>query len=537
MKTALITVIFILNGILSIGAPIVNSLKPHQVEQYQLKRNGTVVLPTNFAEQNIIDQKDLAKLHAQKIHHIDLVYTQFKRSESFNQAALNQARINQLTQLLPKIKGDQPSWRLIEQTGAQDPETASNYFHGFVIHFSSELDYASLKTFFGDSEPNTSNYQVDNSKGATLDYSSGSTVHLKAHAVSYKDGSPVKGNYTLSYTEYRNPAQIALSGIPMTYEKGGSSYNFSSVGMYEITAQKDGEDLILNKPVVVDFNCTDQKEGVSFYEMDDKGNWTKRHDIEFKTSGILAEMNEDVQEDANFNSGIINSRTGVMSIDYEIGKDRCVASLNDHAWKNFVKNHKKNDRLQEMTIDQYPTKKQVVIKRGDQDQFDDLVFWNRREGKFGGRVFDGNPTPNDRNATLLASGADAGHTYPNMVKGLNSKSFGVYNCDQIYRIGKAVALSPNYIDRETGQEIDNAHVACVIDLNYNGSFSFHPNYLTCNAEGKNVILLFTKDKKVYMLNQSEFDALDKESIEPTLKMTDMTRQIKNSDDLAKYLEL
>jgi exopolysaccharide biosynthesis predicted pyruvyltransferase EpsI len=57
-------------------------------------------------------------------------------------------------------------------------------------------------------------------------------------------------------------------------------------------------------------------------------------------------------------------------------------------------------------------------------------------------------------------------------------------------------------------------------------------------EGKNVILLFTKDQKTYMLNADEFAQTDiSNTTTPTFKMTDMTEQLKSSEDLSRLLNI
>src|ERR1035437_1263446 len=104
--------------------------------------------------------------------------------------------------------------------------------------------------------------------------------------------------------------------------------------------------------------------------------------------------------------------------------------------------------------------------------------------------------------TLIGDGwscGNPGHTYPEIVKGLNVGSFGVYNCDQIYRPENKIDIIARYIDTE-GKEINLLHVLSLIDLKYNGAFSFDPQSFTCNPKGKNVLALFTKTGDLYLLD-------------------------------------
>ena len=78
----------------------------------------------------------------------------------------------------------------------------------------------------------------------------------------------------------------------------------------------------------------------------------------------------------------------------------------------------------------------------------------------------------------------------------------------------------------------------MIDLNYNGAFSFDPKSFTCSATGKNVLLLFTTSKKIYAVNSDNFSAMKiKSSGNYSFTMTDMTEIIKNTIDLENFLGL
>ena len=130
----------------------------------------------------------------------------------------------------------------------------------------------------------------------------------------------------------------------------------------------------------------------------------------------------------------------------------------------------------------------------------------------------------------------AGHRYPNIVKGLKISGFGVYNCDQIYRVSKPASITAKYIDKD-GVEINSGILLSMIDLNYNGAFSFHPKRFQCNLEGNNVLLLFTAESQMYLLEKGEFEKMQiKSSGEYTFVLKNVTDLITNSKDLAGYLK-
>jgi hypothetical protein len=64
-------------------------------------------------------------------------------------------------------------------------------------------------------------------------------------------------------------------------------------------------------------------------------------------------------------------------------------------------------------------------------------------------------------------------SFPDVVKGLNVSGFGIYNCDQIYRVKNRVQITVSSQDSE-GTPINDLHSLSLIDLNLNGAFSFNP---------------------------------------------------------------
>jgi hypothetical protein len=56
---------------------------------------------------------------------------------------------------------------------------------------------------------------------------------------------------------------------------------FNSVGMYEIRSHKDGQELILQKDAIANFQTTEILDDVAFYNMNESGHWNENQAIEF----------------------------------------------------------------------------------------------------------------------------------------------------------------------------------------------------------------------------------------------------------------
>ncbi len=505
------------------------------VGQYDQNQPNTLVLESRFSEAQILNPEVSEQLKGKQIHHIDLVYTTYRLADHFNQNGLNSERIWNLKKVLPQIEADKPTWLWVAQTDASTIHQAQNAFHGFVIYYSDGHTYEAMSEFFEGFQTKPNRYTASNEKGGTFTHASGTTIHLEPNSVVDAHGKPVQGDFEISYTEFRNAADIVYSGIPMTYNTGGTSYNFSSAGMYEIRAEQNGKELHLDKPISIDFNTTGQEEGVGFYQMDDEtGEWKQLKEEVFEGNNEQPSMEELVERQPQ----------EVEQEDELEGEDFWLYwTYTDHRKFEFpkwmwdmLKRQLKVEKVWDDRFLAYDDETHIIhIKLEDTTTFSHTI--NRTFANFDPRVRDW-PIAGNANGTLLAENADRGHTYPDLVKGLNSEKFGVYNCDQIYRIGKPKTIKPKYVDASTGEAIRDQFVTCVIDLNYNGSFSFDPRNVKCNMEGKNVILLFTKDKKTYMLNADEFAALNlNKTHTPTMRMKNMTDQLKSSKDLSRLLNI
>lgn len=425
-----------------------------EVEKALPGKSHFVEIPGSFSHEQIAESNLLKGLQSKTIKRVELIYTRYRENESFDQNKLNEDRMFRLYQLLPKLQIDQPEIIWIEQTGATTREEAKNYFHGFRIYTQIEEKQV-FKRFQREDPGNPSeDFTVDNSKGGVFSHPSGTQIHIPANAVVYENGKPVIGSYTISYTEYRNPAEMAFSGIPMLFHDKTGEYQFNSAGMYEIRGMKDGQPLALQKEIIVDFNCTKNEAGVNFYQLDDKtGEWTLLKNDLFNTAPSTTPLQA---SGINYSSKSISQRSKVLD---------------------------------------------TIIPPPDFEGF----------------------SPDN--------------SYPTLVGGLRSEKFGVYNCDQIYRVANKIIISPKYQDLSTKKTIKNNGVLCLIDKDVNASFSFSPQQITCNSKGNNVFLLFTNEGEVFVFQNDRNNEQNLKAKAPTFLMENITAKIKTSDDLKKYLAI
>jgi hypothetical protein len=119
-------------------------------------------------------------------------------------------------------------------------------------------------------------YEVNSGAGGIIFSASGTQIHIPANAFVDANGNPVSENVVINYREFKDPVDFILSGIPMTYDSGGTSNTFQSAGMFEMNASANGKEVFLapGKKLSMDFTSTDAANTYNFYAFNDKtNNW------------------------------------------------------------------------------------------------------------------------------------------------------------------------------------------------------------------------------------------------------------------------
>jgi len=334
----------------------------------------------------------------------------------------------------------------------------------------------------------------------------GTRLHIPKNAFVDAQGRTVTTPVDIRYTEFRHSAEMAFSGIPMTYTVGGERTYFNSSGMFHIGGSSQGRavEVAWGKSLTIDYAISKQNPDIDFYRLnDDGGNWK-----------LVSQIQPPEKEKKT-------QAVGAMAVEAAPPKPGNDSSM--LAWIEVTTKKKKSEKFWVHT-----------------DTLDKVLAKNRNREMGAGDVdifvgFNDVAVNQKTDATLLAEGMNAGHTYPDIVKGLNVASFGVYNCDQIYRIPNLITVSPIFYD-QNHTRIADGKVLSLIDLNYNGAFSFDPSNFSCNAKGENVLLLFTRSGKLYLLDKGEFAKLgiDRNGRQE-FTLREVTHEITSSQGLADYL--
>lgn len=90
-------------------------------------------------------------------------------------------------------------------------------------------------------------HAIDPSQDAHVVLMSGTSFMIPASTIVDGNGNLVKSVVFLRVSEYLNPVDFFLSGIPMNYDSAGTEYTFESAGMMRVEAFSDSGILSLDK--------------------------------------------------------------------------------------------------------------------------------------------------------------------------------------------------------------------------------------------------------------------------------------------------
>lgn len=119
-------------------------------------------------------------------------------------------------------------------------------------------------------------YRVSGANGGSVTHNKATKIKVPANSFVDKQGQDIRGDVTIEYREFHHPADIIVSGIPMTYDSAGHRYNLESAGMFDIRGYHNGEPVFIkpDKSLEVELASQNAENRFNQYYFDTvAGNW------------------------------------------------------------------------------------------------------------------------------------------------------------------------------------------------------------------------------------------------------------------------
>jgi Leucine-rich repeat (LRR) protein len=151
------------------------------------------------------------------------------------------------------------------------------------------------------------------------------------------NGKIITEPVTIKYREFRNPAEIFLSGIPMGYDSAGISTTFESGGMFEFKATTvQGTEVFPNDKslIEIDFNSVSSDTDFNEYSFDETTNKWKFEDVSKVNSNTGS--NRQLNVAPTFFNSSLKPNFVVQQVRFEMHKNEFI---------HFIKIHKKSNEF------------------------------------------------------------------------------------------------------------------------------------------------------------------------------------------------
>ncbi len=127
-------------------------------------------------------------------------------------------------------------------------------------------------------------YNVQSSKGGMFTYKK-SKITIPANAFCDENGKDVSGDVKINYREFHDAIDFFVSGIPMTYDSAGKTYNFESAGMLDIQGTLNGKPVFIKPGKDIQIAMSSFQTGTKYnvYKLDTiQKNWAYQGKSNYK---------------------------------------------------------------------------------------------------------------------------------------------------------------------------------------------------------------------------------------------------------------
>ena len=144
-----------------------------------------------------------------------------------------------------------------------------------------------------------SSYFVEAETGGEFVHPTGSIIKIPPMAFEDENGNELRGEIEIRYREFHDQLDILFSGIPMSYDSAGITYNFESAGMLEIQGFQNEQPINIQSDKAIEISLESNNPSPTFnvYYLDQKsGQWSnegKDEIIEKNSKDLIASLTEE----------------------------------------------------------------------------------------------------------------------------------------------------------------------------------------------------------------------------------------------------
>ena len=398
----------------------------------------------------------------------------------------------------------------------------------------------------------------DATKPFALHTKKGSVVYVTANSFEFNDGSEVKDNVELSFKEYHNVIDVIKSRIKMSYDSAGVKYYLQSAGMFVVTGESNGREVVLKNDKVLQVDLLTKTYGgkFNFYKFENDA-WRFLHkDMSFSSpnknrieeveEAILSVNNKinKIKSEMPFKPKSIDNNQLNVKIDFNTEEFPELAGFNDVIFE-FIDENVNAEGLENIDWDYVEISKQesgiyqlsiyndgnkyifntIPVLNPDQNTGVFATLFNKYEKELikqqsiakalnveKMKLF--SKSEDNRKSSLInfhdlyAKKSETDKTRAKLVRSFQISSFGMYNSDCPANLPEGPLFVADF--KASDDDSLKHKYAYLVEKNTKKLFAFYPknyNKFRCDPKSDNMIIILTDSNRIYACDNSEFSGV------------------------------
>ncbi|MEQ1733720.1 MAG: hypothetical protein ABL940_08605 [Bacteroidia bacterium] len=401
-------------------------------------------------------------------------------------------------------------------------------------------------------------YKINATTGGAIKVGvNGSEIKIEPMSFVNKDGSAVNKEIEILYREYRNPTDIFLSGIPMTYDSAGVKSIFESAGMIDIIGLCDDVPIYVKEGKSIAISLiSNSKDTYNVYALDTiNKNWvykgldkvttlpkSNNKTLTTKSTLVNKTSNNDIAEtpvlpkvidpkkynfDVKFDKKQFPELAPFNNLKFEVTQAKFDPKLFNIEWDNMILLPSSNKDTYVIGLQKADTTVKIaavpVVSKTTYEQlkkqFDIIAFENdiieqkRVNDLIKERATQAKAVVGLQNNLVWEPTPELAlksiHT-------LTINGFGTWNSDRPFKIMNEITLKQPVFTDEMNSPI-NINYIYVVDKINNTAINYHDGLIKYNALVKNIIFGVTSTGEFAYFDYTKFKDIDTHN-SPQLKM-------------------
>ena len=345
-------------------------------------------------------------------------------------------------------------------------------------------------------------HAIDPQVESTITLITGTSISIPANALRDSEGKAVNHIAYVKVSEFRNPIDFFLSGIPMTYDSAGVDYTFESAGMIQIEAFNEDGKLSLIDGKSMDISMVSVSERTfNVYEFDTTDNkWA----FKGKDRIVQGEINESMEAPIISSDSMIISKIGNVPDGYSMDEAESIGMIRtDTIYPEYGSMYATPIQNPEKTRE-YANSIWRARKNAQRDMLNAFKKRDSTNRAYQKEMLRQQQVNDSMRVAFDQQMEKARETEARVFREFEINQFGIWNCDRPILAEMPDKVEVDFVLDGAGYKVIQNYY--LTDLQLNAVYKFYPGLpqMTCDLASRNLVWMVKSEKEMLIVSREEF---------------------------------